>query len=134
MDGVDLRPHRELLLVPAPLGHHLWPVGMRLLAHTSTHHTGPTPLADLSPLYVLLPNCLRQAVNKLPRKLAAMAAPHRRRVCSVLFCDRICGALGSSESCSRPARCMTLARSTSWLASARSISPINTRRSKDISG
>ena len=58
MDGVDLRPHRELLLVPASLGHYLWPVGMRLLAPASTHHTGPTPIADLSPLYELLPEPL----------------------------------------------------------------------------
>ena len=45
-------------MVPAPLGHHLWPVGMRLLAPASAHHTGPTPIADLSLLYELLPEPL----------------------------------------------------------------------------
>jgi hypothetical protein len=50
MDGMDLRPHRELLLVSAPPGHHLWPVGMRLLAPASTYYTGPTSIAARAPL------------------------------------------------------------------------------------
>src|SRR5262245_18263263 len=50
MDWMDLRPHRELLLVSAPPGHHLWPVGLRVLAPASAYCTGPTPIAARAPL------------------------------------------------------------------------------------
>ena len=65
-----------------------------------------------------------------------LSAPDRRSVCSVPcrgFTGTASGSAASSESCSRPHWPMTSARSPSRLSSARSISPIKTRRSKDVS-
>ena len=63
-----------------------------------------------------------------------LPAPDCHSVGSVSFYVRTCGALGSSESYSSLACCKTSVRSPSMLSSARRISPIKTRRSKDISG